>query len=118
MINILAGFIKFRGSYEGPVGIDPTVHQVIVTTISIYKKSSLHIHTYQMHKCKYNFDVSSAISFVLHADMQFSFLASNLTNMFGVCSGPRLRTCSNKYTKYTDPEALVHYCDLFYLVKK
>lgn len=117
MINILVGFITFRGSYEVPVGIDPTVHQVIVTTISIYK-NSLHMHTHQMHKCKYNFDVSSAISFVLHADMQFSFLASNLTNMFGVCSGPRLRTCSNKCTKYTDPEALVHYCDLFYLVKK
>lgn len=35
-----------------------------------------------------------------------------------MCSGPRFRTYSNKYTKYTDPKLFVHYWDLFYLVKR
>lgn len=46
------------------------------------------------------------------------FLAMNLLNVFCMCSGPRFRTYSNKYTKYTDPKLFVHYWDLFYLVKR
>lgn len=59
-----------------------------------------------------NFVLGSAVSFALHADKS-CFLAMDLVNMFCMCSGPRLKTYSNKYAKYTEPKLFVDYGALF-----